>query len=67
VGPLSDTGATSNLAVVLTSDNGPLRLLGYVRAGGFPRNTAVGPNGKSLIVSDVDSGDVEEMGASTLP
>ena len=60
-------GATSNLAVVSTSDNGSLRLLGYVGAGGFPRDMAVSPNGKSLIVSDFDSGDIEEIGVSTLP
>jgi DNA-binding beta-propeller fold protein YncE len=60
-------GATSNLAVVSTSDNASLRLLGYVGAGGFPRDMTVSPNGKSLIVSDFDSGDIEELGVSTLP
>ena len=60
-------GATSNLAVVATSDNRSLRLLGYVRAGGFPRDMSVSPNGTFLIVSDFDSGDVEEIGVSTLP
>jgi DNA-binding beta-propeller fold protein YncE len=60
-------GATSNLAVVSTSDNGSLGLLGYVRAGGFPRDMSVSPNGSFLIVSDFDSGDVEEIGIPTLP
>jgi DNA-binding beta-propeller fold protein YncE len=59
--------AASNLAVVSTSNDGSLRLLGYVGAGGFPRDMAVSPNGKVLIVSDFDSGDVEEIGVSTLP
>jgi len=59
--------APSNLAVVSTSNDGSLRLLGYVGAGGFPRDMAVSPNGKVLIVSDFDSGDVEEIGVSTLP
>jgi DNA-binding beta-propeller fold protein YncE len=60
-------GATSNLAVVSTSDNGSPRLLGYVRAGGFPRDMSVSPNGSFLIVSDFDSGDVEEIEIPTLP
>ena len=60
-------GATSNLAVVSTSDNGSPRLLGYVRAGGFPREMSVSPNGSFLIVSDFDSGDVEEIDIPTLP
>jgi DNA-binding beta-propeller fold protein YncE len=59
--------APSNLAVVSTSNDGSLRLLGYIGAGGFPRDMAVSPNGKVLIVSDFDSGDVEEIGVSTLP
>lgn len=60
-------GATSNLAVVSTSHNGALRLLGYVNAGGFPRDMTVSRNGKSLVVSDFDSGDIEEVVVSTLP
>ena len=60
-------GATSNLAVVSTSDNGSPRLLGYVRAGGFPRDMSVSPNGSFLIVSKIDSGDVEELEIPTLP
>jgi DNA-binding beta-propeller fold protein YncE len=60
-------GATSNLAVVSTSDNGFLGLIGYVGAGGFPRDVTVSPNGKSLIVSDFDSGDIEELAVATLP
>jgi len=59
--------AVSNLAVVATSENGPLTLLGYVAAGGFPRDMTVSPDGKTLIVSDFDSGDVEEVGLTTLP
>jgi DNA-binding beta-propeller fold protein YncE len=60
-------GATSNLAVVSTSNNGSLSLLGYVSAGGFPRDMTVSPNGQFLIVSDFDSGDIEELAVSTLP
>jgi DNA-binding beta-propeller fold protein YncE len=60
-------GATSNLAVISTSDNGSLRLLGFVGAGGFPRDMTVSPSGKSLIVSNFDSGDIEELDVSTLP
>ena len=60
-------GATSNLAVVSTSQNGALSLLGYVGAGGFPRDMTVSRNGKSLVVSDFDSGDIEEVVVATLP
>ena len=60
-------GATSNLAVVSTSQNGALSLLGYVDTGGFPRDMAVSRNGKFFVVSDFDSGDIEEVVVSTLP
>ena len=59
--------APSDLAVVSTSNDGSMHLLGYAGAGGFPRDMAVSPNGQVLIVSDFDSGDLEEIGVSTLP
>jgi DNA-binding beta-propeller fold protein YncE len=60
-------GASSNLAVVSTNGDGRMQLLGYVTAGAFPRDMAVSPDGKSLVVSDFDSGQVEWVALGSLP
>ena len=60
-------GATSNLAVVSTNDTASLGLLGYVKAGGFPRDMAVSGDGKNLVVSNYGSGQVEDVLVATLP
>jgi DNA-binding beta-propeller fold protein YncE len=57
----------STLAVVSAAGNGSLELLGYLTAGGFPRDMVVSPNGESLVVCDFDSGDIEDLDVSTLP
>ena len=60
-------GARSNLAVVSVHTNGGLQSIGYLPTGGFPRDMAVSPNGKELLVSDYNSGLVEEVNLGTLP
>jgi DNA-binding beta-propeller fold protein YncE len=60
-------GAASNLAVVSTNGAASLGLLGYVKAGGFPRDMAVSGDGKNLIVSNYGSGQVEDVVVATLP
>ena len=60
-------GVSSNLAVVSVHPNGDLQPLGYLSTGSFPRDMAVSPNGKELLVSDYDSGFVEEVNLATLP
>ncbi len=60
-------GVSSNLAVVSVHPNGDLQSLGYLPTGGFPRDMVVSPSGKELLVSDYDSGSVEEVNLTTLP
>lgn len=60
-------GVSSNLAVVSVNPNGELQPLGYLPTGSFPRDMVVSPNGKELLVSDYDSGLVEEVNLATLP
>jgi DNA-binding beta-propeller fold protein YncE len=60
-------GAFSNLAVVSTNGDGRTQLLGYMTAGAFPRDMAVSPDGKSLVVSDFDSGQVEWVALGSVP
>jgi len=59
-------GATSNLAVVVAEER-TLHLVGYVAAGDFPRDMAVNPDGRTVVISDYGSGDVEEVNVGTLP
>jgi DNA-binding beta-propeller fold protein YncE len=61
------SGVISNLAVVALKGAASPKLLGYVDAGAFPRDMTVSPDGKTLIVSDFDAGDVEELALNTLP
>ncbi len=58
---------SSNLAVVSMHPNGELQSLGYLPTGGFPRDMVVSPNGKDLLVTDYDSGSVEEVNLAALP
>lgn len=58
---------SSNLAVVSVRPGGDLQPLGYLPTGGFPRDMVVSPNGKELLVSDYDTGSVEEVELATLP
>ena len=59
--------AHSDLAVVSTGGSGPLSLVGYVKAGAFPRDMSVSPDGKTLAVSNFDSGEIETVQLSPLP
>ena len=59
-------GAISNLAVVAAGGRS-LQLVGYVVAGGFPRDMAVSPHGTTVLVSDYGSCDLEEVDVGTLP
>jgi DNA-binding beta-propeller fold protein YncE len=54
-------GAASNLAVVTDRGGANLRLVGYVKAGDFPRDMAVSPDGRTLVVSNYASGQVEDV------
>jgi len=59
-------GATPNLAVV-AAEKKSLHLLGYVAAGDFPRDMAVSPDGRTVVISDYGSGDLEEVDIGSLP
>ncbi len=61
-------GAASSLAVVGVSAAlaGPA-LLGYLRAGGFPREMALEPDGKTLLVSNYSSQQLEAVGVAGPP
>jgi DNA-binding beta-propeller fold protein YncE len=59
--------ARSDLAVVSNNGSEPLRLVGYVKAGAFPRDVSVSPNGRTLAVSNFGSGEIETVQLSTLP
>jgi DNA-binding beta-propeller fold protein YncE len=59
-------GAGANLAVVSIASDGRLTLAGYVRSGSFPRDMAVSPNDKMLLVSNFGSGQIETVGVGGL-
>lgn len=61
------TGAGSSLAVVGVSPYGGMTLAGYLPAGSFPRDMAASPNGKTLIVSNYDSNQIETVAVAGLP
>jgi len=63
----SAPGAGASLAVVKVGRANHMLLAGYVQAGSFPRDIAASPNGKTLIVSDFGSGQVEAIETNTLP
>jgi DNA-binding beta-propeller fold protein YncE len=60
-------GATASLAVVTGASHGRLTLAGYLKSGSFPRDMATSPNGKTLIVSNYGSGQVETVDLGELP
>jgi DNA-binding beta-propeller fold protein YncE len=59
--------APSDLAVVTVGSNGQMTLGGYVDAGAFPRDMALSPNGKLLLVCNFDSGQLEAVQVAGLP
>jgi DNA-binding beta-propeller fold protein YncE len=65
----SQRGASSNLAVVNVAAalaDKPA-LAGYLPAGGFPRQMALEPNGRTLLVTDFTSRQLETVDVANLP
>jgi DNA-binding beta-propeller fold protein YncE len=60
-------GARASLAVVTGASRGHLILTGYLKSGSFPRDMAVSPDGKTVIVSNYGSGQVETVAVDHLP
>jgi DNA-binding beta-propeller fold protein YncE len=60
-------GSTSNLAVVTDRGGENLVLVGYVKAGDFPRDMAVEPDGRTLVVTNYASGQIERVVLAGLP
>jgi DNA-binding beta-propeller fold protein YncE len=62
-------GASSSLAVVNVAAAlaGRPALLGYLRAGGFPRQMALEPGGRTLLVTNFDSRQLESVNLADLP
>jgi len=61
------SGAQANLGVIAIGPDGVLTLRGYVPMGVFPRDMAVSPDGKTLVVSNFGSGQVETVDVRQLP
>jgi DNA-binding beta-propeller fold protein YncE len=63
------TGAEATLAVVDTADAlaGRPALLGYLRAGVFPRDIATAPSSQLLLVSNYQSSQLEAVDIADLP
>jgi hypothetical protein len=64
----SASGAASSLAAVdvAAALAGRPALLGYLPAGGFPREMALEPGGQTLLVTNYDSGQLEAVGVGDL-
>ena len=62
-------GAASSLAVVNVTAAlaGKPALLGYLRAGGFPRQMALAPDGRTLLVTNYTSRQLESVRVAGLP
>jgi DNA-binding beta-propeller fold protein YncE len=62
-------GAASSLAVVNVAAAlaGKAALLGYLPAGGFPRQMALEPGGATLLVTNFDSRQLESVNVADLP
>jgi len=62
-------GEASSLAVVgvAAALAGRPALLGYLRAGGFPRQMALEPGGRTLLVTNYASGQLEAVSIAGLP
>ena len=65
----TDAGASASLAVVDVSDalKGRPALFGYLPAGGFPRQMAVEQGGRTLLVTNFDSSQLESVNVADLP
>ena len=65
----SASGASSSLAAVdvAAALAGRPALLGYLPAGGFPREMALEPDGRTLLVSNFSSGQLEAVDVADLP
>jgi DNA-binding beta-propeller fold protein YncE len=63
------SGASSSLALINASAAlaGRPALLGYLAAGGFPRQMALEPDGRTLLVTNFSSGQLEAVGVAGLP
>jgi DNA-binding beta-propeller fold protein YncE len=63
------SGATSSLGVVdvAAALAGRPALLGYLPAGGFPREMALEPDGRTLLVTNFSSGQLEAVDVADLP
>jgi hypothetical protein len=53
-----------NVAAALA---GKPALLGYLRAGGFPRQMALEPDGRTLLVTNFNSRQLESVSVAGLP
>jgi DNA-binding beta-propeller fold protein YncE len=62
-------GVTSSLALIDTAKalSGQPALVGYIRSGLAPRQFALQPGGKILLVTDQDSGQVQAFSVADLP
>ncbi len=60
-------GAQPDMAVVTVSQSHLLVLRGYFESGGFPRDMALSPNGKTLLISNFASSQLESVKVSTVP
>jgi hypothetical protein len=62
-------GQSASLAVVDVADAlaGKPALLGYLPAGGFPRDMAVSPGGGTLLVANFTSHQLEAVNIAALP
>jgi DNA-binding beta-propeller fold protein YncE len=62
-------GRSASLAIVSVPAAlaGRPALLGYVRAGSFPREMALEPGGRTLLVSNFESDQLESLDVATLP
>jgi DNA-binding beta-propeller fold protein YncE len=65
----SASGAAATLGVVDVASAlaGRTALLGYLPAGGFPREMALEPDGRTLLVANFSSGQLEAVGVADLP
>ncbi len=65
----SQPGATTSLAVISTSAalSGGKGLLGNIATGLVPREFALSPDGKTLLATNTDSGQVQALTVSSLP
>jgi DNA-binding beta-propeller fold protein YncE len=61
------SGAQSSLAVVTISAGGQMALAGYLPAGGFPRDMAVSPDGRTVFVCNYATSQLEVVNAAQLP